>query len=64
VAGMDEVLEVDAEVELMDWEAYGLAVEVVAVVGMEEVCVVDVVTVLVSRDVGEVVVVTEVDILT
>ncbi|KAH9300471.1 hypothetical protein KI387_012054, partial [Taxus chinensis] len=54
---------VDAEVELMDWEADGLAVEVVAVVGMEEACAVEVATVLVSGGVGEVVVVVEVDAL-
>ncbi|KAH9294705.1 hypothetical protein KI387_038293, partial [Taxus chinensis] len=50
-------------VELMDWEADGSAVEVVAVVGREEACVVEVTTVLVNRDVGEVVVVVEVDAL-
>ncbi|KAH9303389.1 hypothetical protein KI387_014972, partial [Taxus chinensis] len=64
VAGMDDVSKVDAEVELMDWEADGSAVEVVVVVGMEEVCAVEVATVLVSRGVGEVVEVMEVDALT
>ncbi|KAH9300908.1 hypothetical protein KI387_012491, partial [Taxus chinensis] len=61
---MDDVSEVDAEVGLMAWEANGSAVEVVAVVGMEEVCVVEAATVLVSGGVGEAVVVAEVDALT
>ncbi|KAH9296196.1 hypothetical protein KI387_039784, partial [Taxus chinensis] len=60
---MDDVSEVDAEVELMDWEADGSAMEVVATVGMEEVCVVEVATVLVSGGVDKVVVVAEVDAL-
>ncbi|KAH9293629.1 hypothetical protein KI387_041167, partial [Taxus chinensis] len=64
VAGMDDVSEVDAEVELMDWEANGSAVEVIAVVGIEEVCVVKATAVLVGGGVGEVVVVAEVDGLT
>ncbi|KAH9296437.1 hypothetical protein KI387_040025, partial [Taxus chinensis] len=59
VAGMDDVSEVDAEVELMDWEANGLAVEVIAEVGMEELCVVKVVAVLVGGGVGEAVLVVE-----
>ncbi|KAH9319082.1 hypothetical protein KI387_020851, partial [Taxus chinensis] len=63
VARMDDVSEVDAEVELMDWEADGLAMEVVAAVGMEEACMVEVETVLVSGGVGEVVGVVEVDAL-
>ncbi|KAH9313348.1 hypothetical protein KI387_028383, partial [Taxus chinensis] len=61
---MDEVSKVDAEVELMDWEDDGAVVEVVAVVGIEEVCVVEVATILVTGGVGEVVVVAEVDTLT
>ncbi|KAH9298905.1 hypothetical protein KI387_030587, partial [Taxus chinensis] len=61
VAGMDNVSEVNAEVELIDWEADGSAVEVMEVVGMEEVCVVEVADVLVGGGVGEVVVVAEVD---
>ncbi|KAH9294673.1 hypothetical protein KI387_038261, partial [Taxus chinensis] len=48
---------------LMDWEASGSAVEVVAAVRMEEVCVVEAATILVSRGVGEVVVFAEVDTL-
>ncbi|KAH9309517.1 hypothetical protein KI387_037428, partial [Taxus chinensis] len=48
---------VDVEVELDDWEVDGSAMEVVAVVGMEEVCVVEVATAMVSRGVGKVVVV-------
>ncbi|KAH9289879.1 hypothetical protein KI387_033996, partial [Taxus chinensis] len=60
---IDDVSKVDAEVELMDWETNGLAVEVVAVVGVEEAYAVEVVTVLVSRSVGEAVVVVEVDAL-
>ncbi|KAH9313173.1 hypothetical protein KI387_028208, partial [Taxus chinensis] len=55
---------VDVEVVLMDWEAHGLVVEVIAAVGIEEVCVVKAAVVLVGRGVGEVVVVTEVDGLT
>ncbi|KAH9320034.1 hypothetical protein KI387_021803, partial [Taxus chinensis] len=58
---MDNVSKVDAEVELMDWEANWSAVEVIAVVGMEEVCVVEVVAVLVGGGVGEAVLVAEVD---
>ncbi|KAH9331834.1 hypothetical protein KI387_003942, partial [Taxus chinensis] len=61
VAGMDKVLEVDVEVELMDWEADGLVVEVMAVVGMKEVCVVEVAAVLVGGGIGEEVAVVEVD---
>ncbi|KAH9297977.1 hypothetical protein KI387_029659, partial [Taxus chinensis] len=58
------VSEVDAEVELTDWEANRSAVEVVAAVGMEDACVVEAATILVSEGVGEVVVVTKVDALT
>ncbi|KAH9294788.1 hypothetical protein KI387_038376, partial [Taxus chinensis] len=58
---MDDVSEVDAEVELMDWEADGSTMEVMAVVGMEEVCVVEVAAILVSGGVGEEVAVVEVD---
>ncbi|KAH9288778.1 hypothetical protein KI387_032895, partial [Taxus chinensis] len=43
VAGIDDV----SEVELTDWEADDSAVEVVSAVGMEDVCVVEVVVVLV-----------------
>ncbi|KAH9324960.1 hypothetical protein KI387_005138, partial [Taxus chinensis] len=50
---------VNAEVELMDWEADGSAMEVMAVVGIEEVCVVEEAAVLVGGGVGEVVLVTE-----
>ncbi|KAH9327479.1 hypothetical protein KI387_007657, partial [Taxus chinensis] len=66
VAGMDDVLEVNVEVVLMDWEANGSAVEVIVVVGVEEVCVVKVVVILVGVGVGvvEVVLVAEVDGLT
>ncbi|KAH9306972.1 hypothetical protein KI387_011376, partial [Taxus chinensis] len=64
VASMDDVSDVDAEVELMDWAANGSTVEVIVVVGIEEVCVVKVVVVLVGGGVGEVVVVEEVDNLT
>ncbi|KAH9326615.1 hypothetical protein KI387_006793, partial [Taxus chinensis] len=42
VAAIDDVLEVDSEVELANWVVDGLAVEVVAVVGMEDVGVVEV----------------------
>ncbi|KAH9287536.1 hypothetical protein KI387_031653, partial [Taxus chinensis] len=59
VAGMDDVSEVDVEVELTDWEANGSAMEVIAVVGIEEVCAVKVAAVLVGGGVGEVVVVAE-----
>ncbi|KAH9331494.1 hypothetical protein KI387_003602, partial [Taxus chinensis] len=62
--GMDDVSEVDVKVELMDWAANGSAMEVIAVVGMEEVCAVKAVVVLVGGGVGEVVVVAEVDGLT
>ncbi|KAH9298532.1 hypothetical protein KI387_030214, partial [Taxus chinensis] len=58
---MDDMLEVNAEVELMNWEANGSAMEVIVVVGMEEVCAVKAVAVLVGGGVGEVVVVVEVD---
>ncbi|KAH9327226.1 hypothetical protein KI387_007404, partial [Taxus chinensis] len=61
---MDDLSEVEAEVELMDWAANGLSMEVIAVVGIVEVCVVKAVTVLVGGGVGEVVVVAEVDYLT
>ncbi|KAH9324185.1 hypothetical protein KI387_004363, partial [Taxus chinensis] len=54
-----DVSEVNTEVELMDWEANGLAVDVVVAVGMEEVFAVEVVTVLVSGGVGDMVVVME-----
>ncbi|KAH9301949.1 hypothetical protein KI387_013532, partial [Taxus chinensis] len=57
---MDDVSEVDAEVELTDWEADGSAVEVMVVVGMEEVCAVEVAAILVSGGVGEEVTVAEV----
>ncbi|KAH9327475.1 hypothetical protein KI387_007653, partial [Taxus chinensis] len=57
VAGMDNVSEVDAEMELMDWEANGSAVELIVVVGMEEPCVVKVVAILVGGGVGEAVLV-------
>ncbi|KAH9312821.1 hypothetical protein KI387_027856, partial [Taxus chinensis] len=50
---IDDVSEDDVEVELMDWETNGLAVEVVAAVGMEKVCAVEAVIVLVSGGVGE-----------
>ncbi|KAH9327630.1 hypothetical protein KI387_007808, partial [Taxus chinensis] len=58
---MDNISEVDAEVGLMDWEADGVAMEVMAVVGMEEVCVVQAAALLVGGGVGEAVVVMEVD---
>ncbi|KAH9306718.1 hypothetical protein KI387_011122, partial [Taxus chinensis] len=59
---MDDASEVDApEVGLMAWEANGSSVEVVAVVGLEEVCVVEATAILVSGGVGEVMVVAEVD---
>ncbi|KAH9287580.1 hypothetical protein KI387_031697, partial [Taxus chinensis] len=61
VAGMDNVSEVDAEVGLIDWEVDRSAVEVMTALGMEEVCVVEAVSVLVGGGVGEVVVVMEVD---
>ncbi|KAH9327371.1 hypothetical protein KI387_007549, partial [Taxus chinensis] len=48
VAGMDDVLEFNAEVELMDWEANESAMEVIVAVGMEEVCVVKTTAVLVG----------------
>ncbi|KAH9312928.1 hypothetical protein KI387_027963, partial [Taxus chinensis] len=50
---------VNAEVELMDWKANGLTIEVMAAVGMDEVCAVEVVAVLVGGGVGEAVVVAE-----
>ncbi|KAH9298537.1 hypothetical protein KI387_030219, partial [Taxus chinensis] len=59
VASMDDVSEVDAKVELMDWKANESAVEVIAAVGMEDVCAVKAVVVLVGGGVGEVVLVTE-----
>ncbi|KAH9290299.1 hypothetical protein KI387_034416, partial [Taxus chinensis] len=46
VDGINDVSEVNMEVELMDLEANGLVVEVVAAVGMEDVCAVEVATVL------------------
>ncbi|KAH9329245.1 hypothetical protein KI387_001353, partial [Taxus chinensis] len=61
---MDDVSDVDAEVGLTDLEADGLAMEVVVAVGVEEACAVEVATVLVSRGIGEAVVVMEVDALT
>ncbi|KAH9313815.1 hypothetical protein KI387_022442, partial [Taxus chinensis] len=61
VAGMDNVLDVDAEVELKDWEANGTVLEVIVVVGIEEVCMAKVVTILVGKGVGESVLVAEVD---
>ncbi|KAH9315911.1 hypothetical protein KI387_024538, partial [Taxus chinensis] len=57
---MDDLSEVDAEVELMDWEADGSAVELMVVVGMKEVCEVEATAVLVSGGVGEEVAVVEV----
>ncbi|KAH9327507.1 hypothetical protein KI387_007685, partial [Taxus chinensis] len=59
VVGIDDVLVVNEEVEIMGWEADGSDVEVVVAVGMEEVCVVEVSTVLVTGGVGEVIVVME-----
>ncbi|KAH9303703.1 hypothetical protein KI387_008107, partial [Taxus chinensis] len=50
---------VKSEVELIDLEADGSAVEVVAAVGMEEVCAVEVAVALVSGGGGEEVVVVE-----
>ncbi|KAH9308893.1 hypothetical protein KI387_036804, partial [Taxus chinensis] len=61
VASMDNVLEVDAEVELIDWEADGSAMDFIVVVGMEEVCAVEVVDVPIGGGVGEAVVVAEID---
>ncbi|KAH9328570.1 hypothetical protein KI387_000678, partial [Taxus chinensis] len=58
---MDKVSEVDANVELTDWEADGSAVEVMVVVGMKEVCVVEAAVVLVGGGIGEEVSVVEVD---
>ncbi|KAH9327391.1 hypothetical protein KI387_007569, partial [Taxus chinensis] len=55
---------VDAEVELIDWEANGSAMEVIVVVGIEAVCVVKVAAILVGGGVGEAVLVVEVDGLT
>ncbi|KAH9294499.1 hypothetical protein KI387_040297, partial [Taxus chinensis] len=52
---------VDAQVELMDWESDGSAVEVMAVVGMEKVCLVEAMVVLVGVGIGEEVAVVEVD---
>ncbi|KAH9298430.1 hypothetical protein KI387_030112, partial [Taxus chinensis] len=52
-----DVLEVNVEVDLMDWEADGLAMEVMAVVGMEEAFAVEVVMVLVSGGIDETMVV-------
>ncbi|KAH9328205.1 hypothetical protein KI387_000313, partial [Taxus chinensis] len=63
VAGMDKVSKVNAEVELTDWEADGSDMEVMAVIGMEEVCVVEVTDVLIGEGVGEEVEVVEVDSL-
>ncbi|KAH9308115.1 hypothetical protein KI387_036026, partial [Taxus chinensis] len=56
---MDDVSEVNEEVELMDWKADGSSVEVMAVVGMEEVCVVEATAILVSGGIGEEVAVLE-----
>ncbi|KAH9310553.1 hypothetical protein KI387_025588, partial [Taxus chinensis] len=56
VAGMGDVSEVDAKVELIDWAANGSAMEVITVVGIEAVCVVKVAAVLVGGGVVEVVV--------
>ncbi|KAH9294933.1 hypothetical protein KI387_038521, partial [Taxus chinensis] len=53
VAGMDNVSEVDVEVGLMDWEADVSAMEVMAAVKA--------VVVLVGGDIGEAVVVAEVE---
>ncbi|KAH9324228.1 hypothetical protein KI387_004406, partial [Taxus chinensis] len=58
---MDNVSKVDVEVELTDWEVHGVVMEVMVVVGMEEVCMVEAKTILVGGGVGEVVVVIEVD---
>ncbi|KAH9296890.1 hypothetical protein KI387_028572, partial [Taxus chinensis] len=52
-----------SEVELTNWEADGLAVEVVAAVGMEDVGVVKVAVALVRGGVGDMAVVVEVDAL-
>ncbi|KAH9306871.1 hypothetical protein KI387_011275, partial [Taxus chinensis] len=49
--------------ELMNWEANGSVVEVVTVVGMEDVGVVKVAATLLRRGVGDVPVVVEVDAL-
>ncbi|KAH9324553.1 hypothetical protein KI387_004731, partial [Taxus chinensis] len=59
VAGIDDVSKVRSEVELTDWQADGLAMEVVAVVGMEDVGTVEVAAALMSGGVGEEVVVME-----
>ncbi|KAH9301526.1 hypothetical protein KI387_013109, partial [Taxus chinensis] len=58
---MDNVSDIDEKMGLMDWEANGLVMEVMAAIGMEEVCTVEVTTILVGGGVGEAVVVTEVD---
>ncbi|KAH9323237.1 hypothetical protein KI387_017876, partial [Taxus chinensis] len=58
-----DVSVVDVEVEVIDWEADGLAMEVVAVVGMDDVGSVEVVAALASGGVGEAVMVMEVDTL-
>ncbi|KAH9306832.1 hypothetical protein KI387_011236, partial [Taxus chinensis] len=52
---------VDAEVDLMDRAANGSSMQVIKVVGIEEVCVVKVVVVLVGGGVGQVVLVVEVN---
>ncbi|KAH9328326.1 hypothetical protein KI387_000434, partial [Taxus chinensis] len=63
VAKIDDVLVGGLEVELADWEADGLATEVMAVVGMEDLGVGEVEVILVSGGVGEEEVVMEVDTL-
>ncbi|KAH9297853.1 hypothetical protein KI387_029535, partial [Taxus chinensis] len=54
---------VNAEVDLMDWEADGSAVEVMAAIGIEEVCAVEATSILVGGGIGEELAVVEVDYL-
>ncbi|KAH9320151.1 hypothetical protein KI387_021920, partial [Taxus chinensis] len=61
VSGMDNVSEVNAKVELTDWKANGSTLAAMDAVGMEEVCVVEVMAILVGGGVSEVVVVAEAD---
>ncbi|KAH9294610.1 hypothetical protein KI387_038198, partial [Taxus chinensis] len=61
VVGINDVSEVGSEVELTDWEANGLAVEVMAVMGMEDVGAIEVAAALVGGGIGEEAVVLEVD---
>ncbi|KAH9308612.1 hypothetical protein KI387_036523, partial [Taxus chinensis] len=63
VAGIDNVLEVRSKVEPNDWDAHGLAMEVVVAIGMEDLGVVEVEVELVSGGVGVEEVVMEVDTL-